>query len=105
MLLCQRPLTEKQTLSCARSLEDNKLRPQGGAALAEGLKGNSTLTSLKEAAQHSNQARVLAFLSAPLDRKANTFCACRLTSNKIGAEGGAAIAEALKGNSTLQSLE
>ena len=46
-LLCQRPLTEKQTLSCVCSLELNVLGPQGGAAIAEGLKGNSTLTSLK----------------------------------------------------------
>ena len=29
------------------SLTNNKLGPQGGAALAEGLKGNSTLTSLQ----------------------------------------------------------
>ena len=38
----------------ARSLVSNQLGPQGGAALAEGLKGNSTLTSLKSAARHSN---------------------------------------------------
>jgi hypothetical protein len=28
-------------------LSDNTLGPEGGATLAEGLKGNSTLTSLK----------------------------------------------------------
>jgi Ran GTPase-activating protein (RanGAP) involved in mRNA processing and transport len=28
-------------------LSDNKLGPEGGTALAEGLKGNSTLTELK----------------------------------------------------------
>ena len=43
---CQRPLTEKQTLLCAHRLDWNKLGPEGGAALAEGIKGNSTLTSL-----------------------------------------------------------
>ena len=47
----------------------------------------------------------LAFLSAPTDRKANTFCARSLESNDLGAKGGAAIAEGLKGNSTLQSLK
>ena len=33
--------------SHARSLSFNRLGPQGGVALAEGLKGNSTLLSLK----------------------------------------------------------
>ena len=48
-LLCQRPLTLLNTRlrSRARSLRDNKLGPEGGAALAEGLKGNSTLKELK----------------------------------------------------------
>ena len=47
-LLCQCPLTEKQTKHClcAYRLDWNKLGPEGGAALAEGIKGNSTLTSL-----------------------------------------------------------
>ena len=48
--------------------------------------------------------RVFAFMSAPADRKANTFCAHRLDYNKLGPEGGAALAEGLKGNSNLQSL-
>ena len=44
----QRPLTCLTTcLHHARSLRDNKLGPKGGAALAEGLKGNSTLQSLE----------------------------------------------------------
>ena len=33
--------------SRARSLQGNRLGPQGGAALAEGIKGNTTLRSLK----------------------------------------------------------
>ena len=41
---CQRPLTLLST--CTRRLERNKLGPAGGAALAEGLKGNSTLQVL-----------------------------------------------------------
>ena len=54
LLLCQRPLTEKQTRLCAHRLGRNDLRPKGGAALAEGIKGNSTLTSLSSAARYSN---------------------------------------------------
>ena len=46
---CQRPLTCLSSRLCshARSLEGNRLGPEGGAALAEGLKGNTTLQSLK----------------------------------------------------------
>ena len=47
--LCQRPLTLLITslLSRARSLRNNHIGPKGGAALADGLKGNSTLKELK----------------------------------------------------------
>ena len=46
---CQRPLTLLNTrlLSCTRRLVGNDVGPEGGAALAEGLKGNSTLQSLE----------------------------------------------------------
>jgi hypothetical protein len=44
-LLCQRPLT--CLLSRAGSLAVNHLGPEGGAALADGLKGNSTLQVLE----------------------------------------------------------
>ena len=49
-LLCQRPLTH--LCSHVRSLENNKLTNYGAdmsgvVKLAEGLKGNTTLTSLK----------------------------------------------------------
>ena len=48
-LLCQRPVDTPQhpPRSCARSLGHNDLGAEGGAALADGLKGNSTLRSLK----------------------------------------------------------
>jgi len=36
----------EQTSIPVRSLGDNELGPKGGAAIAEGLKGSSTLTSL-----------------------------------------------------------
>ena len=47
--LCQRPLTRLSTHLCshARSISSNDLGPKGGVALAEGLKGNTTLRSLK----------------------------------------------------------
>ena len=47
--LCQCPLTALSThlLLNARSLRQNGLGPKGAAALAEGLKGNSTLQSLE----------------------------------------------------------
>ena len=48
---------------------------------------------------------VFAFVSAPLDRKANTFRVGSLANNNLNKEGGAAIAEGLKGNTTLTSLE
>ena len=46
---CQRPLTLLSTHLCshARSLSNNCLGPEGGAALAEGIKGNSKLRALK----------------------------------------------------------
>ena len=48
LLFCQCPLTLLTThlRSRARSLSWNRLGPEGAAALAEGLKGNSTLQSL-----------------------------------------------------------
>jgi len=56
-------------------LRYNNLGPKGGAAIAEGLKGNLTLQVLN------------------------------LSCNELGPEGGAALAEGLKGNTTLQSLD
>ena len=44
---CQRPLTPHHLCPPPRSLWGNNLGPEGGAALAEGLRGNSTLQSLK----------------------------------------------------------
>ena len=46
---CQRPLTLLNTSlhTRARSLRNTNLGPEGAAALAEGLKGNSTLQVLK----------------------------------------------------------
>ena len=88
---------------CGIYYEDGELKgtytAEGITKLCEGLKG-SAVTSLKCDAA----AQVFAFVSAPADRKANTFCAHRLDYNKLGPEGGVALAEGLKGNSNLQSL-
>ena len=64
------------------------------------LSKNRTVKTVKYAAARKRSL----FVSAPADRKANTLCAHRLGLNNLGPEGGAALAEGLKGNSTLQSL-
>ena len=99
------PIDRKANAFCAHSIGYNELGPEGGSALAEGIKGNSSLTSLKYRLLDTRTQIVFAFLSAPIDRKANTFCARSIGFNNLGPEGGAAIAEGLKGNSTLTSLE
>ena len=80
-------------------LDGNDIRAQGASALATVLK-ETKISNLECAAA----PRVFAFVSAPADRKANTFCAHRLDENRLGFGSGAALAEGLKGNSTLQSL-
>eukprot|EP00964_Phaeocystis_antarctica_P001626 scaffold859_cov59-Phaeocystis_antarctica.AAC.1 len=75
------------------SLYANFVGPAAGMALAEALKGNTTLTSLSM--QRSHALALFTFL-------------CRLRSlanNKLGPAAGMAIAEALKSNTTLTSLE
>ena len=75
---------------------------EGIIALCEGLKGSS-VTSLGCAAK----PQVFAFVSAPIDTPHHQphSSARSLRSNGLGPKGGAALAEGLKGNSTLQSLE
>ena len=62
--------------------------------------------SLSEAGEgvHVKEDRRSQICQRAADRKANTFCAYRLVWNNLGPEGGAALAEGLKGNSTLTSL-
>ena len=73
----------------------------GITKLCEGLKG-SVVTSLKCAA-----ARAFAFVSAPIDTPQHRprSHARSFSRNGLGPGGGAALAEGLKGNTTLQSLE
>ena len=74
---------------------------EGIIALCEGLKG-SAVTSLECAAT----PQVFAFLSAPIDSPHHQphSSARSLRSNDLGPKGAAALAEGLKGNTTLQSL-
>jgi hypothetical protein len=92
-----------------RSLGGNDLGPEGGMALAEALKSNTTLTELRSAAlpsnppahalrPHSMDARCTGPLHVFLRRLRS------LGGNKLGPEGGMALAEALKSNTTLKWL-
>ena len=74
---------------------------QGASALAAVLK-ETKITNLKCAA-----ARAFAFMSTPIDTPHHPppLPCSSLMCIKLGPEGGAALAEGLRGNSTLQSLE
>ena len=77
----------------------------GAIVLSKLLPSAAALTSLKCA-----PARVFAFVSAPIDTLSTCFRllpsrARSLSSNSLFSRGVAALAEAIKGNTTLQSLE
>ena len=78
-------------------------------ALAEALKSNTTLKTLEYAALPLNPPP-----PKPLSPTARgtrsfltflSFAVCRLNYNELGPEGGMALAEALKSNTTLEFLE
>ena len=89
-------------LPLARSLGGNYIRAKGATALAAVL-NETNITNLKCAAAPEG----FTFLSAPIDTPQHRprSHARRLSWNGLGLEEGAALAEALKGNTTLQSLE
>ena len=95
--MCQRPLTLH--FACTRSIGRNVIGAEGGKAIAAVLK-YTQITNLKLASA-LKPGTVLAFVSAPL----NVHFACSLRENSLGPGGGAALAEGLKGNSILISLE
>ena len=103
------PIDSPQLPPCShpRSLRKNHLGPAGAAALAEGLKGNTTLQSLEWAAWRSNQSPEGLFCQRPLTRLSTRLCsrARSISANLLGAEGAAALTEGLKGNTTLRSLK
>ena len=93
-----------------RRLTGNRLGPEGGMVLAEALKSNTTLERLGSAALPPNPAPI------PLAPKACTFAAHApshasfsrvrsLNGDYLGPEGGMALAEAVKSNTTLETLE
>ena len=84
---------------------DKKLGPVSAAVIAACIPCNRVLESLKCAA--ALPCRVFAFPSAPIDTPHHQPhpSARSLRSNSLGPKGAAALAEGLKGNSTLQSLE
>jgi hypothetical protein len=78
-------------------------------ALAEALKSNTTLETLGSAALPSNPPTTHAFSfnsvhpCCTLSPSHPSFCLVRrLGYNKLGPEGGMALAEALKSNTTLE---
>ena len=79
-------------------------------ALAEALKSNNTLKELKSAALPPNPPTHAFSLHSVHTRCTRSFspflCRVRrLSDNKLGPEGGMALAEALKSNTTLETLE
>ena len=108
-LSCQRPLTHgcSHTILApplTRSLRGNNIGVEGASALAAILK-ETMISNLECAATPS----VFAFVSAPIDTsRLHTHLRPHprsLKANQLGPDGGAAIAEGLKGNSTMQSLK
>ena len=98
-----RLVSRRPDLSHACSLWSNNIGDKGAAALAAILK-ETQISDLKCAATLS----VFAFVSAPVDMpQPPPLCSHSrsISRNSLGPEGGAALAEGLKGNSTLQSLE
>ena len=100
------PLTFLSThlRSCARSLSGNVFGLRGERALANGLKGNSSLRNLMYAAPVARTGRgpVRFLSSAPIGWHASArLCshARSLSLDKLGPGGGSALAECLSGSS------
>ena len=104
--MSQRPVTFLSThlRSRGRSLSGNKFGLKGERALANGLKGNSTLRKLMYAAPVARTGRgpVRLLSSAPIGWHASArLCshARSLSLDKLGPGGGSALAECLSGSS------
>ena len=88
----------------------NELGPEGGAAIAEALKVNKTVTTIKYV-PHAPLIVVISPHRALLPpHRGNTatpthFALGSLSNNRLGPGGGAAIAEALKVNKTVTTIE
>ena len=85
------------------NLERKGVGVPGAIVLSKLLPSAAALTSLKCACR----PKAFAFVSAPADTAHHPplHPTRSLRANELGPEGGAALAEGLKGNSRLQSLE
>jgi Ran GTPase-activating protein (RanGAP) involved in mRNA processing and transport len=88
------------------SLKSNNLRADGGKALAEGLKSNQVITELNIAdtnlASGHDMSGVIALADAIPGMGA--LLQFDISKNHLRAEGGGALAEALKGNQVMTEL-
>ena len=84
------------TLVC--SLQTNQVGKDGADALAEALKMNTALQTLKYAASPS-------FSCCQQPLTLNLTVVCSLFNNSVGPEGAESLGEALKTNSTLKELK
>ena len=86
------------------SIGYNEIEDKGASALAAVLK-DTQITNLKCAATRTRQCLLLC--QRPLTLLSTCFLhrARRLGGNSLGYEGAVALAEGLKGNSTLQVLQ
>ena len=76
---------------------DNEIGAEGASALSEALKTNATLQSLNLEREHE-ESEDDAWIADIANNKH------KQAGNKIGAEGASALSDALKTNTTLQSL-
>ena len=100
---CRIPLTSLRENSITElDLKRRSVGVPGVIVLSKLLSSAAAPTSLKCAA-----ARVFAFVSAPIDTLSIRLRsrARSLQGNWLSPQGGAALAEGIKGNTTLQSLE
>jgi hypothetical protein len=94
-----------------RSLKENNLGPEGGKAIAEALKVNMSVQNIKS-------AQNLIFLTFHIPETYSSggplvltyfvlwlLSFCSLYDNKLGPEGGTAIAEALQVNTSVQNIK
>ena len=105
---CQRPLTLPPSLGslahqlCGARLRERHLHYRGHHQALRGAQGKH-----RDLAQVRRRPIVFAFVSAPVDMPHHPpLLPCSQSAGqRLGPEGGAALAEGLKGNSTLQSLK
>jgi hypothetical protein len=94
-------LHSNTTLRCL-FLNRNKVGDVGGAALADGLTGNSSLTDLR--LQHNHVGETTAFAFGNMLQRNSTLTVLSLDDNTIGYQGALALSTGLLNNVSLTSL-